>query len=69
MAHGKETKVMLGIIFGCTLQFSFIEMKAFFIYIMFLVIPRCSLKSLWLKSVNLQISKTFYHKIYLKIEQ
>ena len=33
------------------------------------VIPRCSLKSLWLKSVNLQMYKTFYHKIYLKIEQ
>ena len=55
--------------FWLYLQFSFIEMKAFFIYIMFFIIPRCSLKSLWLKSVNLQMYKTFYHKIYLKIEQ
>ena len=35
MAHGKEKKVMLWIIFVCTLQFSFIEIKAFFIYIVF----------------------------------
>ena len=27
-----------------------IEMKAFFIYIMFFIIPCCSLKSFWLKS-------------------